>query len=100
VSLEEDASLSSPLGVMPHQIQGSLVSYTMMTPTVPAFKNCTGCLVLAVEAYQKDKLGLVYKVLQSQDRSYLENLSCLTAFRTKAADKLTNMNKDWEEDDD
>merc|ERR1712137_691829 len=34
---------SSPLGVMPHQIRGSLVSYQMMTPTVPAFPYCTGC---------------------------------------------------------
>jgi ubiquitin-like modifier-activating enzyme ATG7 len=88
------------LGVMPHQIRGSLVSYTMMTPTVPAFKYCTGCSVPTVEAYQKDKLGLVYEVCQSRDGSYLENLSGLTAFRAEAADKLADMDEDWEEDDD
>jgi hypothetical protein len=40
------------------------------------------------------------EVCQSQDGSYLENLSGLTAFWAKAADKLADMDEDWEEDDD
>jgi hypothetical protein len=77
----DDSSLSttSPLGVMPHQIRGSLVSYTMMTPTVPAFCCSTGCSVsLRMEAYQQGKLEVVYQACQSTDGTYPETLSGLT----------------------
>ncbi|KAG7371016.1 molybdopterin biosynthesis MoeB protein [Nitzschia inconspicua] len=90
---------SSALGVIPHQIRGSLVSYTMMTPTVPAFKCCTGCAAPVIEAYRDDKFGLVSSVCGSIDGSYLENLSGLTAFRAEAADKLALMEEDWEDDE-
>ena len=99
VSSGEDSSSSSPLGVMPHQIRGSLVSYTMMTPTVPAFKCCTGCSPATIEAYHRDKVGLMFEVCQSKDGTYLENLSGLTAFRAEAADKLAEMDEDWEDDE-
>jgi ubiquitin-like modifier-activating enzyme ATG7 len=101
VSSKEDASSTSPLGVMPHQVRGSLVSYTMMTPTVPAFKCCTGCAVPIMEAYQEDKLELVYQVCQSQDSAYLENLSGLTAFRAEAAEKMADMDDmdDWDDEE-
>jgi ubiquitin-like modifier-activating enzyme ATG7 len=91
-------STASPLGVMPHQIRGSLVSYTMMKPAVPAFKCCTGCSAGTVEAYLKDKVELVYEACQSRDGSYLETLSGLTAFRAEAAEKLAEM-ENWEDDD-
>ena len=88
---------SSPLGVMPHQIRGSLVSYTMMTPSVPAFSNCTGCSPSVVEAYQSNKVGLMHQVSQSNDGTFLEDLSGLTAFRADAAAKLDSMEGDeWD----
>ena len=86
------------LGVMPHQIRGSLVSYTMMTPTVPAFAHCTGCSPSVIEAYHADKVELVKKVCESRDGSYLEDLSGLTSFRAEAADKMVDM-EDWVEDE-
>lgn len=86
------------LGVMPHQIRGSLVSYTMMTPTVPAFPYCTGCAPAVIEAYRADKVALVQKVCESRDGSCLEDLSGLTAFRAEAADKMVDI-EDWEEDE-
>jgi ubiquitin-like modifier-activating enzyme ATG7 len=86
------------LGVMPHQIRGSLVSYTMMTPTVPAFPYCTACAPALVEAYQNDRMQLVHAVCESPDGSYLEDLSGLTAFRAEAAEKMEDM-EDWEDDE-
>lgn len=90
---------SSALGVIPHQIRGSLVSYTMMTPTVPAFKCCTGCAVPVMESYKEDKYGLVSSVCASMDGSYLEDLSGLTAFRAEAADMMAGMEDDWDVDE-
>jgi ubiquitin-like modifier-activating enzyme ATG7 len=93
----------SPLGVMPHQIRGSLVSYTMMTPTVPSFVHCTGCSKPTIEAYHNDKVELVYQTCQTLDGSYLEELSGLADFHAQAAEKLASMddaNWDVEEDED
>jgi ubiquitin-like modifier-activating enzyme ATG7 len=92
-------SAVSPLGVIPHQIRGSLVSYTMMTPTVPAFKNCTGCSSAVVNAYLNDKIGTVIEACLSVNGAYLENLSGLTAFRAEAAEAIESMDHvDWEDE--
>ena len=94
----DDPSSSGPLGIIPHQIRGSLVSYTMMTPTVPAFRHCTACAAAVVEAYRKDKFDLVFNTCQAKDSVYLENISGLTGFRAEAAEKIAEM-EDWDDDD-
>jgi len=95
-----DETDTSPLGVVPHQIRGSIVTYTMMTPSVPAFFCCTGCSLPVLEAYRADKFSLVGKACASMDGSYLENLSGLTAFRAKAAETLADMGDlDWDDDE-
>jgi hypothetical protein len=73
----------------------------MMTPTVPSFLCCTGCSFPVVDAYNKDKVQLVYDVCQSSDGSFLEDLAGLTAFRAEAADKLAELDEDidWDEND-
>ena len=53
---------SSPLGFDPHQIQGSLVSYIMMTPVVPNFWCCTGCSDAVVDLYSEGGFNLVRRV--------------------------------------
>jgi ubiquitin-like modifier-activating enzyme ATG7 len=92
-----NSSSISPLGVIPHQVRGSLVSYTMMKPTVPAFKSCTGCSASVVQAYFQDKIGVVFSVCQSVE--YLENISGLTAFRAEAAEKMNDFDA-WDDDED
>jgi len=59
----------------------SLVSYTMMTPSVPAFSLCTGCYPLVIDACKTYLLGLA-------------------AFRAEAADKMEDMEEDWDTDED
>ena len=89
---------SSTLGIIPHSIRGSLVSYTMMTPTVPAFQYCTGCSLNVTQAYLDDKMMLVQQCCQTTDGSYLEEISGLTAFRLAATEKLVDM-EGWEDDE-
>ena len=96
VSLDDDSA--SPLGVIPHQIRGSLLSFTMMTPTVPAFQYCTGCSLNVVDAYLRDKVGVVIKSCQTVDGSYLEEIAGLAAFRVDAAEKLVDV-EGWEDDE-
>eukprot|EP00977_Amphora_coffeiformis_P012852 scaffold3257_cov152-Amphora_coffeaeformis.AAC.1 len=97
-TLPSEESAGSALGVIPHQIRGSLVSYTMMSPTVPAFSHCTGCAKAVAEAYKKDPNGFVFQVCQSIDGSFLENVSGLAQFRSLAAEKLA-AEGDWDEDE-
>ena len=93
-----DAS-TSPLGVMPHQIRGSIVSYTMMTPTVPAFHHCTGCCDGVIEGYKKKGFDFVKNVCCDASGSYLEDIAGLTKFRAEAISKIDDC-LDWDEDDD
>lgn len=98
---EDESSSAGALGIMPHQIRGSLVSYQTMTPTVPAFDCCTGCSPKLIRAYRTNKVDLVYEVCQSPDGSYLEDLTGLTKFRAEAADKLAALDDDddlWDDE--
>ena len=97
-SVSTEDSAGSALGIIPHQIRGSIVSYTMMMPTVPAFTHCTGCAQSVVEAYQKDRDDFVFNVCKSIDGSYLETISGIKDFRDAAAEKLATEG-DWDEDE-
>jgi len=70
-----DGSNTGALGAIPHQVRGSLMSFTMMCPSVPAFKHCTGCSPAIVNAYKNDQIGTVVGSCQALDSSYLEGLS-------------------------
>lgn len=89
---------ASPLGLVPHQIRGSIVSYTMMIPTVPAFKQCTACSQPIILEFRKNMTDFVRKASESVDGSYLENVSGLAAFRAEAASSIEGYD-DWDEDE-
>jgi ubiquitin-like modifier-activating enzyme ATG7 len=93
-------SSSSDLGLIPHQIRGSLVSYTMMTPTVPAFLHCTACSRPVVQAYQESAIDLVSRACSSTDGAFLDDLSGLSEFRAQATAMLEELDvEDWDADD-
>ena len=99
---ETDAAqaTSTTLGVLPHQIRGSVVTYTLMSPTVPAFTHCTGCAKPVVDAYRVNGLDLVQKTCQSVNGQFLEELSGLTEFQAKANAQLQAMLDDDGDDGD
>jgi len=93
-----DAS-SSALGRLPHQIRGTVVTYTMMTPTIPAFPSCTACATPVVEEYRKGGFDFVQCVCcDDEDGSYLEKVSGLDSFREEAARKVDEC-LDWDDDE-
>jgi len=95
----KDAS-SSALGKLPHQIRGTVVTYTMMTPTIPAFPSCTACSNCVVKEYQKERFEFVKAVCCDEDGSYLEKVSGLDKFREEAAKMMEECLDDWDDDDD
>ncbi len=95
----QESESTSPLGVMPHQIRGSIVSYTMMTPTVPAFSCCTACADLVIDEYRRSGFEFVRQVCNNSDGSYLEDISGLTAFRAQASTMMEEC-LDWDDEED
>lgn len=89
---------SSALGLLPHSIRGTVVTYTMMTPTVPAFPSCTACSELVVKQYQKEGFDFVQSVCCDADGSYLGRVSGLASFREEAAKKIDDC-MDWDDED-
>lgn len=100
----QESDATSPLGIMPHQIRGSVVSYTMMTPTVPAFRYCTGCCDKVIHEYNASGFDFVKKVCCDTMNSYLETMTGLKQYKMEAARKMQDCLDDWddeeEEDDD
>ena len=84
---------------MPHQIRGSIVTYTMMTPTVPAFRHCTGCSDSIKDKYIEEGFEFVQKVCNCTNSSILEDIAGLTDFRAEAAAMMGDC-LEWEEDED
>jgi ubiquitin-like modifier-activating enzyme ATG7 len=93
-----DGDQQGPLGIIPLQVRGSLVSYSMMTPKVPAFPYCTGCAEGVVKAYLEDKVAVVQKCCQANGSSYLEDIAGLTAYRAQESEKLAEV-QGWDDDD-
>ena len=72
---------SSPLGSALHQIRGSLVSYTMMTPAVPAFRCYTGCSDTVADLHGEGGFNFVRSACDIDGPSYLEEISGLAVFQ-------------------
>jgi ubiquitin-like modifier-activating enzyme ATG7 len=89
---------STALGLLPHQIRGTVVTYSMMTPTVPAFPACSACSDLVVDEYKRSGFEFVKCVCCDMDGSYLEGISGLTKFREDAANKMEDC-MDWDEEE-
>ena len=58
----------------------------------------SGCAQAVADAYMKDRNEFVFQVCKSIDGSYLENVSGLADFRSRAAEKMAEEG-DWDEDE-
>jgi len=66
----------SVLGTVPHTIRGSLHNFTQLTPTGPAFSQCTACSPKVLELFKKEKFEMIRKV--GENPKYLEDITGLT----------------------
>ena len=98
--VEESNANASPLGLMPHQIRGSVASFTLMTPTVPAFTHCSGCSPKIVDAYRSRGFDFVKDVCNCIDGKLLDDVSGLTEYRRQAESMMEAAMEDWDEDED
>ncbi|CDS12593.1 hypothetical protein LRAMOSA04779 [Lichtheimia ramosa] len=82
------------LGSVPHQIRGFLGQFHNMLIVGQAYNSCTGCSQKIIEAYDKEPLEFMKKVLSEPE--YLEEISGIAKLK---ADSDAMLDHDWEEDD-
>lgn len=85
-----NSSSENCLGILPHQIRGSLSQMSMITLVGHASSSCTGCSSTVISEYQKRGLDFVLQAINTP--MYLEDRTGLTELK-KSADSF---NLDWE----
>ena len=74
------------LDPIPHQIRGSVATFTQICPTTPSFAHCTACSPLVVRAYRRGGGGFVRRACADDGPAFLEELSGLAALKKAAED--------------
>ncbi|XP_051128943.1 ubiquitin-like modifier-activating enzyme atg7 [Andrographis paniculata] len=83
-----------PLGILPHQIRGSLSQFSQMTLVGHASDSCTACSSTVVSEYRKR--GLDFIVASINHPTYLEDLTGLTELMNSAS----SFEVDWDNEND
>ncbi|KAG0254840.1 Autophagy protein 7 [Mortierella polycephala] len=87
-------SLSSALGVLPHQIRGFLSRFKNLLISGQAYDRCTACSDAILTAYEQDGYDFLVKVFQ--DAKHLEDVTGLTKMKEEAED----LDMEWMEESD
>ncbi|ESQ39728.1 hypothetical protein EUTSA_v10000804mg [Eutrema salsugineum] len=83
----------SPLGILPHQIRGSVSQFSQITLLGQASNSCTACSETVISEYRERGNSFILEAINHP--TYLEDLTGLTELK-KAANSF---NLDWEDDD-
>lgn len=81
------------LGVVPHQIRGSVGTFGNRLLSGPAFDRCIACSPAVLDAFRHDDFEFVLRALVNP--TFLEDLTGLTELKRAAED----FSVDWDEDD-
>ncbi|XP_050287264.1 ubiquitin-like modifier-activating enzyme atg7 isoform X2 [Quercus robur] len=87
-------SSEQPLGVLPHQIRGSLSQFSQMTLVGHSSNSCTACSSTVVSEYRER--GMEFTIQAINHPTYLEDLTGLTELMKSAS----SFKLDWDDDDD
>ncbi|EYU28077.1 hypothetical protein ABFS82_13G097300 [Erythranthe guttata] len=78
-----DTGSEQPLGILPHQIRGSISQFSQMTLAGHASASCTACSSTVVEEYEKGGLDFILEAINHP--TYLEDITGLTELMKSAA---------------
>ncbi|KAL0011296.1 hypothetical protein SO802_006404 [Lithocarpus litseifolius] len=87
-------SSEQPLGVLPHQIRGSLSQFSQMTLVGHSSNSCTACSSTVVSEYRERGMEFIIQAINHP--TYLEDLTGLTELMKSAS----SFKLDWDNDDD
>ncbi|KAF8409020.1 hypothetical protein HHK36_005092 [Tetracentron sinense] len=92
----DSESSEQPLGILPHQIRGSLSQFSQMTLVGHSSNSCTACCSTVVSEYRKRGMDFVLQAINHP--TYLEDLTGLTELMKSASS--FKLDWDYETDDD
>ncbi|XP_061353295.1 ubiquitin-like modifier-activating enzyme atg7 isoform X1 [Gastrolobium bilobum] len=87
-----------PLGILPHQIRGSLSQFSQMTLIGYSSSSCTACCHTVVSEYRNRGIEFILQTINHP--TYLEDLTGLTELMKSATSFSLDWDKDIDDDDD
>ncbi|CAL0329420.1 unnamed protein product [Lupinus luteus] len=87
-----------PLGILPHQIRGSLSQFSQMTLLGHSSSNCTACCHTVVSEYRSRGMQFILEAINHP--TYLEDLTGLTELMKSASSFSLDWDKDIDDDND
>nr|APT43518.1 autophagy protein ATG7 [Nicotiana benthamiana] len=94
----DNGSNEQPLGILPHQIRGSLSQFSQMTLVGHASTCCTACCSTVVSEYQTRGMDFVLQAINHP--TYLEDLTGLTELMKSTGSYMLDWDNDSENDKD
>ncbi|KAJ8552033.1 hypothetical protein K7X08_028476 [Anisodus acutangulus] len=94
----DNGSTEQPLGILPHQIRGSLSQFSQMTLVGHASTCCTACCSTVVSEYQTKGMDFILQAINHP--TYLEDLTGLTELMKSVGSFTLGWDNDSENDDD
>ncbi|GMH05504.1 hypothetical protein Nepgr_007344 [Nepenthes gracilis] len=85
-------SCEQPLGILPHQIRGSISQFSQMTLIGHSSNSCTACCSVVVSEYRKRGMDFVLQAVN--EPTYLEDLTGLTELMKSAS----SFKLDWDDE--
>lgn len=89
-----NGSSEQPLGILPHQIRGSLSQFSQMTLVGHSSNSCTACSSTVVAEYQERGMEFIIQAINHP--TYLEDVTGLTELMKSAS----SFNLDWDNETD
>ncbi|KAM3251486.1 ubiquitin-like modifier-activating enzyme atg7 isoform X4 [Capsicum annuum] len=93
----DNGSTEQPLGILPHQIRGSLSQFSQMTLVGHASTCCTACCSTVVSEYLTKGMDFILQAINHP--TYLEDLTGLTELMKSAGSYTLDWDNDSENDD-
>ncbi|KAF7119993.1 hypothetical protein RHSIM_Rhsim13G0191000 [Rhododendron simsii] len=93
----DSESTEQPLGILPHQVRGSLSQFSQMTLVGHASNCCTACCTTVVSEYQKRGMDFVLQAINHP--TYLEDLTGLTELMKSASSFQLDWDNEMDDDD-
>ncbi|RDX68141.1 Ubiquitin-like modifier-activating enzyme atg7 [Mucuna pruriens] len=87
-----------PLGILPHQIRGSLSQFSQMSLIGYSSPSCTACSHTVVSEYRNQRMEFILQAINHP--TYLEDLTGLTELMKSATFLSLDWDKEIDEEDD
>ncbi|GFY88970.1 ThiF family protein [Actinidia rufa] len=87
-----------PLGILPHQVRGSLSQFSQMTLVGHSSNSCTACSCTVVSEYRERGMGFVLQAINHP--TYLEDLTGLTELMKSTNSFQLDWDNEIDDDDD